>query len=305
MSERAEVLFKRLQSAKAICALIGQSEDGDFDCKEWHPGKMATSIAKAACGFANATGGVIVIGMKAKGTGGGNPDVVQSESPVSEVGAVSSEVLDIILKQVEPGIEGVRVHTVRKPPKSRSGFVLVYIPESFGSPRRSRVDWKFYVRIASGTVPMEYFQMEDRFGRRPQARLTASITCFDFRSPFPGYQTARMMSLVVTNEGRSLARFPCVRIRQVPGVVVPTDGMFNPVPAWPVSYANQDWTNLRGGAGDVIYPGESLRIATLVQSGVAIDGGAAFEMLDLTTEVICEGMAVLRQEFRLGEVRSA
>jgi predicted HTH transcriptional regulator len=64
MSQRAEILFRKLQSRKAIRALIGQSEDGDFDCKEWHgPDAMKISIAKAACGFANATGGVIVFGM--------------------------------------------------------------------------------------------------------------------------------------------------------------------------------------------------------------------------------------------------
>jgi predicted HTH transcriptional regulator len=99
MSERAETLFKRLQSLKAIAALIGQSEDGDFDCKEWWPKKMDSTIAKAVCGFANATGGIIIVGMKAKGTGSGTPDVVESESPVTDVGEASSAILDIILNR--------------------------------------------------------------------------------------------------------------------------------------------------------------------------------------------------------------
>ena len=77
MSERAELLFNRLQNAKAIRALIGQAEDGDFDCKEWHGvDSMKASIARAACGFANATGGVIVVGMTAKSSGPNTPDVV-------------------------------------------------------------------------------------------------------------------------------------------------------------------------------------------------------------------------------------
>lgn len=38
-------------------------------------------IAKAACGFTNATGGTIVIGVKASGAGANTPDVVRALSP--------------------------------------------------------------------------------------------------------------------------------------------------------------------------------------------------------------------------------
>lgn len=176
MSERAEFLFRRLQNPDAIPALIGHPEDGDFDCKVWgNLGPMRGSIAKAACGFANATGGVIVIGMRAAGAGSNTPDVVREEAPVANPDAVKSAVLDMILKGVEPGIQGVQAQVVPLVAESDSGFLLVYIPETDGPPQRSRVDSKFYVRIASGTIPMEYFQIEDRFGRRPHANLVIEV----------------------------------------------------------------------------------------------------------------------------------
>jgi hypothetical protein len=68
MPGRAEDLFERLKDAPAIFALIGQTEDVHFDCKEL-PVKdedKQRAFAKAACGLANAEGGVLVIGMKAR-----------------------------------------------------------------------------------------------------------------------------------------------------------------------------------------------------------------------------------------------
>lgn len=303
MSERAEVLFKQLQSAKAIRALIGQSEDGDFDCKEWHgTDSMKASIAKAACGFANAKGGVIVIGMSTKRAGQSAPDVVTGEKPVADREAVKSELLDIILKQVDPGITGVRAHGVADKPRAKSGFVLLYIPELDGTPQRSRVDWRFYVRIASGTVPMEYFQIEDRFGRRPHARLVV-----DVQEEEDGIGELRMMrgSLVrritvyVSNVGRGMARFPAVRYHRSTGLFVPGP-MEGNQPIWMPYYADTDWPCLRGTANDVVYPGDKLRIVTLCQRAAPrTDPNAPtlFPAMIVATEAVCEGMPAHRQSF--------
>jgi len=302
MSERAEILFRKLQSRKAIHALIEQSEDSDFDCKEWHgPDAMKVSIAKAACGFANATGGVIVIGMSTRGTGANMPDVVTGENPVSDIGTVSSAVLDIILKQVEPGIEGVQIHAVRDLPRTKSGFVLVYVPESEGSPQRSAIDSKFYVRIASGTLPMAYFQIEDRFGRRPHARLIVEVKHDAIRNAVLQFNVMeRHIAVMLTNEGRGLARFPAVRFQRQMGVGLPNQSL-GPFPIWSLSQADNEWISFRGGTNDVVYPGESLRIATIIQSGQRVDNVSTFKFpeITITTEAVCDGMPAHRQTFRL------
>ncbi len=265
---------------------------------------MKVSIAKAACGFANATGGVIVIGMSTRGTGTNMPDVVMGEKPVSDMGAVSSAALDIILKQVEPGIEGIQVHTVRNLPGTKSGFVLIYVPESEGSPQRSKADWKFYVRIASGTIPMEYFQIEDRFGRRPHARLIVEVKHDAIRAAVLQYgMRERSIAVMLANEGRALARFPAVRYKRHKGIGLPNQS-FGPFPIWPLSGADGEWFSFRGGANDVVYPGESLRVATLVQSGQRVDNSSPlkFPEVTITTEAICDGSPAHRQTFRLDAV---
>jgi Putative DNA-binding domain len=302
MSERAERLFIKLQNAKAILALIGQSEDGDFDCKEWHGvDSMTPSLAKAACGFANATGGVIVIGMSARSTGQNKPDLVTGEKPVADRESVKSAVLDIILKQVDPGITGIRAHTVPDKLRTKSGFVLIYVPELDGSPQRSRADWRFYVRIASGTIPMEYFQIEDRFGRRPHARLVIELTHDSLATPYlqQGVKVRRI-AVTMRNEGLGLARFPAIRYEKLKEINLP-NLMDHPQPIWPVSYAGKEWTSIRGGANDVVYPGETLQVATLNQSGVRDNQKRTWTFPEVTfsTEVVCEGMPTQRQTFTI------
>ena len=106
MPTSAERFYKQISSIRALTALIGTSEDADFDCKEWpvRPEDARRVIAKAACGFTNATGGVIVIGVKASGAGANTPDVVRVLAPVGDRHAVASTALEIILQSVEPGI---------------------------------------------------------------------------------------------------------------------------------------------------------------------------------------------------------
>jgi len=179
---RAEELFQNLQSPNSIRALIGQSEDVHFDCKVW-PASDADAqkvLAKAACGLTNAEGGVILVGMSARATSKDEPDLIESAAPVADTSAVKSRILDLVGQLVEPGIEGVQVAEVNDPGGSRSGFVVVHIPPSEGSPRRSRKDWKFYQRIGSGTFPMEYFQIEERFGKRPPPKLELHLELTQF-----------------------------------------------------------------------------------------------------------------------------
>jgi len=92
----AELLSGRLQDAAAILALVGNSEDAHFDCKEW-PAREEDAqrvFAKAACGLTNAEGGVLVVGRRARATSKDEPDLVESPAPVADTKAVQSGVLD-------------------------------------------------------------------------------------------------------------------------------------------------------------------------------------------------------------------
>jgi hypothetical protein len=278
MPTNAERFYKQLSFMRALTALVGKSEDADFDCKEW-PARVDDArriIAKAACGFANATGGVIVIGVivigvKASGAGANTPDVVWALASVSDRHAIASTALEIILQSVEPGIEGIQIKTIADAKSKPSGFVLVFVPASEGAPRRTKTDWRFYVRIASGTLPMELFQIEERFGRRPVPKLSIHVKISNTHMDPPGHEgsAVRVLTFGVKNDGRGIAKFPGIRFKRPPAVRPDNYGIDgNGGFGLPLRAFEHEWIVFRGGVDDVIYPGETRLISKLIQTAV-------------------------------------
>lgn len=316
MFSRAEELFQKLQSAASIRALIGQSEDAHFDCKEWpsDAGDAQKVFAKAACGLTNAEGGVVIVGMKARAISKDEPDLVESAAAVADTSAVKSRILDLVGQLVEPGIEGVQATEVNDPAGSRSGFVVVHIPPSEGAPRRSRKDWKFYQRIGSGTFPMEYFQIEERFGKRPLPKLELYLEPVQIGGEtYKPTQPARYFVLGLRNVGRGIAKFPSIRYRRACGLVVDYFGIDgNCGTGLPQRPSENEWAVFRGGVDDVIYPQETRQITKLWQGGsnVGPDGhpyptiyapGGKFSQWDFPAvgfqcEISCEGTPTLTVE---------
>lgn len=295
----AEQFYEQLDSVAALEKLIGQPEDADFDCKEWSSSLNARrgSLAKAACGFTNATGGVIIIGMKASGRGSDTPDVVRSFAPVHDRMAVASEALDIILKFVEPGIEGVRWKDIPGDGE-KAGFVVIHVPTSAGAPRRSKCDWRFYVRIATGTLPMEYFQIEDRFGKRPHPMLKLHLEPQPIQNGH-GYRAntpLRLLKFALSNEGRGIAKFPGIRFRRFNGLFNDEFGIDgNSGFGIPPRASEPDWLVFRGGVDDVIYPGETRLVGKLGQlatnkgeRGIAPEGVVVNRFDRMATLWVCE-----------------
>jgi hypothetical protein len=273
MPTSAERFYKQMSSLKALTTLEGKSEDADFDCKEWpvRPEDQRRVIAKAACGFTNATGGVIVIGVKASGAGANTPDVVRALAPVDDRHAVASTALEIILQSVEMGIEGIQIKTIADAKSKPSGFVLVFVPASEGAPRRTKTDWRFYVRIASGTLPMELFQIEERFGRRPAPKLSIHLQIFAMGMDPPGHEGSaiRILTFGLKNEGRGMAKFPGIRFKRLPAVRLDIYGIDgNGGFGLPHRPSEPEWIVFRGGVDDVIYPGETRLIGKLIQTAV-------------------------------------
>jgi Putative DNA-binding domain len=299
----AERFYHRMTSLTALQALVGQPEDADFDCKEWPQRSDAArgTIAKAACGFANATGGVIVIGLKASGRGADMPDIVRNITPVADRKAVASAALDIILKFVEPGVQGVKWKTIPDAGSKPSGFILILIPEAEGAPRRSKVDWRFYVRVASGTIPMEYFQVEERFGRRPLPRLSLHIEPLQMVDRW-GFIDGPLRHLLfgLKNEGRGIAKFPGIRFKRSKNLRRDDFGVDgNAGFGLPPRPSEPDWIVFRGGVDDVIYPGETRLIGRLIQiavnkgdKGVSLAGQPVFRFLSAERLWVCEELAL-------------
>ncbi len=269
MPTRAEQLYEQLKDAAAVKALIDQCEDSHLDCKEW-PSKDEDAqkmVAKAACGFTNAEGGVLVIGMKAESKPKDEPDVISAAAPVKDTTLINSRVLNLIGNLVEPGIVGVLSKEIKERKGTESGFVIVLVPASEGNPRRSRKDSKFYRRIGSGTFPMEYSQIkEDMFGKRPHPKLSFILELVGIQ--LDGRLPQRCFRLGLKNVGRGIARFPSIRFLSTIGIRPDSSGLDgNGRDALPLRASEHPWIIYQGGIDSVIYPGETFMVAKLVQDG--------------------------------------
>jgi hypothetical protein len=207
---------------------------------------------------------------------------------------VKSRVLDLLGQLVEPGIEGVRAVEVGETAGSKSGFVVVYVPASEGPPRRSRKDWRFYQRIGSGTFPMEYFQIADMFGTRPQPKMELFLEAIGEFGSIPYDRVPhRFFWLGVSNTGRGLAKFPGVRFRRE-GCSLNIDSFGldgNGNHGLPQRPSDNEWVIFRGGVDDVVYPATTLKITRLVQRfsrGDPRKEVVLFDPFTFRAEVSCE-----------------
>jgi hypothetical protein len=315
--ERARALYDALQTREGLLELVGQPEDSHLDCKEW-PSKDDDAqriLAKAICGMTNADGGVLILGMKAESRPKDEPDVITGIAPIPNTSRVASRVLGLISNLVEPGVVGVEVREIPESSSGLSGCVVIYVPASEGSPCRARKGREFYIRVGSATIPMEYWQLEDRFGKRPHPQLIFYLEekqKVNVRYPHPGV-AVRWFHFGLRNAGKGIARFPSLRFRSGNGFELSGGIDVHRNFGLPLRPSEPSWIVFQGGIDDVIYPGETKLIGILGQCGAergieaSAQGGRfaktewRFGAAEFECEISAEGLAMATQTFSVGE----
>ena len=296
-------LFKHLQSLTTLKALIGTTEDLHLDCKTWpaNDNDAQKVLAKALCGFANADGGVIVVGLEAKsGPNKDDPDVIQRALPVTDALAVKSRIENLVGQLVEPPPEGVQVEPVFEIPGQPAGFVLIAVPATEGLPCRSRKDWKFHQRISAGTYPMEYFQIADMFGKRRRPLL--KIYLEDGETTRMQDIADRSFTVGIENRGRGVAKFPNICFPMVPGININHFGIDgNGGFGLPRRPTEPELIMFGGGVDHVIYPGMTLKIAVLTQRERRINGRSVFDEFTLKAELAADDCPSVKDSATLPE----
>jgi hypothetical protein len=157
---------------------------------------------------------------------------------------------------------------------------------------------------------MEYFQIEERFGKRPAPRLELYLETDGIRVlPFGMNTPARWFALSLQNRGSGIAKFPSIRYKRASGLEVHAQGPLG-LPRFP---SDNEWEPFRGGVDEVIYPQENRKIAQLTQRGTSITwdvgGGArtewAFAAVTFQCEISCEGAPTKAVEKTIPEESTA
>jgi hypothetical protein len=294
MSTETEQLFESLLTLEGLQSLIGLNESAVLECKTWpvrDDEAQKKILAKALSGFANAAGGVLVLGVDARSQGRDEPDSISELKPIDDRQRVKSRILELSGQLVEPAIRHLRIEDVAASSDGVSGFAVALIPGSDGPPVRSRKDWKFYLRIGSGTYPMEYFQIEAMFGRSARPKLELRLTNVG-SAPTAYSGPARWFTLGLYNAGRGIAKFPSIRFKRSSGLsedAYGIDGLRNF--GLPVRPTGGSWCAFQGGANEVIFPDQLVNVAYLRQTSGKLP---AYDAVHFEYEISCEGAQTIR-----------
>ncbi|KYG02595.1 hypothetical protein BE21_54740 [Sorangium cellulosum] len=174
--DNAESLFRKLDLAYVQQEMIGKAfENNWLECKEKQRPDQGpldqgdkSNFAKALSGFANTSGGVLILGLEARKD---NDDIDQivGIKPIKELKKVESALRELESRVVERMVAGVEYLPIAT--AGDEGLIAVYIPQSERPPHRSQIDNKFYLRAGGVFSAMPVSLIEDLFARRLRPAL--------------------------------------------------------------------------------------------------------------------------------------
>lgn len=129
--------------------------------------KWQQVFGKAASGFANSEGGVLVWGIEAK-----NRQPLK-DARIPNVQEFYRELLDLTITILEPKLEGIEHHSILHPDGDGSGYVVSHVPRGDLKPYMStaRDHNKYFFRMSSSTGAMAHDQIRGFFFARSRPEL--------------------------------------------------------------------------------------------------------------------------------------
>jgi len=174
-------------------------------------------IAKAICGFANAEGGLLIIGVETTKIDG--VDAAFDFRPVHNLSRFRSLVTAAIPELLSPQHSSISVHSIMAPSGSDEGYILIKIPPSENRPHMSISEQRYFRRGSDGTRVLLH-------GEVRELMFTAREGALEMKCGIrPGLSTGDLrfdlrLVLNIRNIGRVPVTAPYVQIEQ-PGWAMP------------------------------------------------------------------------------------
>lgn len=213
-------------------------------------------LGETLSGFANATGGVLVLGVSTEKHQ--HLDRAKAIDPIANVKKVAARVRSYTNECVAPVVEGVRIRSVQS--EDGSGMILVSVPRGQARPHMSTAPGHhtYYRRVMDSFVPMEAYEVEEmmRLKTEPQLQFVYEIR------PAGSIGANRNFVLLfgLENVSAVTAKFPYISYRYAQNQ--PTVSQYGDL--WP-RYSDVATYSvlLAAGADQVLHPGQKLYVAKL------------------------------------------
>ncbi|SFV11729.1 MULTISPECIES: ATP-binding protein [unclassified Methylobacterium] len=225
--------------------------NGEFSTKD------RQIFAQALSGFANSSGGLLIIGVDAR-QGPDRIDRAQAAYPVADIRRFLSEARTEIGQLVQPRLEAVNVTAIESSRTAGAGYLLVYIDRSERRPHRSEAknQKSYFKRSGASFFEMEHYDIEDAFSRSGTAILEAT---FHPLTQWADQDEAHcILKVFLSNTGSVIAKFPYIVFQKIDGAILP---LADNQPC-KIQGGTRNYLAI-GGSDDVIHPGTERFMAYL------------------------------------------
>ena len=167
-------------------------------------------LAKLIAGFANSSGGLLVLGVKEKPEKHKGQIIKIRPGSFSEIPpTITREMIEHNLEaKIQVSIDEITIISVRKTQRSKNCVYLIDVPPSDRAPHRVN-EMHYYQRHNFSTVEMQHYQIADMFGRRIKPDLEVALIDINLTindpENMPRNKTINV-SLNIKNEGRAVAK---------------------------------------------------------------------------------------------------
>lgn len=190
----------------------GEQENLSLDYKaspaigEWTD-RNRNELAKDLCAFANAAGGIIVVGI---GEQDHKPAVIDDgvDTRIASKEAIESA----LASRISPRIDGLTIKEIPNPAKPFFSYFVIGIPRSMRAPHMCNPYHRYYKRYNFECVPMEHYEVEDVRRRQSEPSLALDCALQPLEGILADGRRAYALQAGVRNEGSVIARDVLVRL---------------------------------------------------------------------------------------------
>lgn len=233
-------------------------------------------LAKCVAGFANAEGGLLILGVKEKvekyrgEVVKVRPGVIQG-LPIN----ITREIIENeLLAKIQYPIAGITIVPLRSSSRSKNFIFLIDIPQSMNPPHRVN-ELYYFQRYNFSTREMKHFQIADAFGKRlaPDLTIMAMLKSGD-RQNFT-------LKFLLQNDGKAVAKYvTCI-------ANLTNNGGYQVNSSWSSQPDDKNRWQFATSINNVIYPDIPLDTGTF---NFVLDPNLEAKTLEMQIGIYAEGM---------------
>jgi hypothetical protein len=169
MTTAAHALYRSLSTWQSIVDLVaaGESESQLLECKAPHSPVLdkgfKSQLSTIISGFANAGGGVLLLGVSTTNKLHSGLDVLAQVEPIADCVKFAQRVDLILPTLTTPTVQCLPARVLRQSGKDTKGVAILLVPGSTGDPVRSIDDNQFYIRLGAEFAVMPYAMIKRMF----------------------------------------------------------------------------------------------------------------------------------------------